>query len=215
MRRVDDRLVPSWDRSSYLVAAANLALSIDAPTRALHVAEALRMVVAPSPSEADAFGGPFGHPLGAVRVPGPGDSRAQAVHLAASLAESEEDKEEVRQAALRLIGDDVSDYWLTRAFQRLGDAMSPDAGFLSGGDWALRSLAALLWARTGSPPRVGHRLLADADVRVRRALARSLADEASGIPAGDAREEVRELLTADPCHSVRTAAAGRQASHGQ
>lgn len=215
MRRADDRLVPSGDRSSYLVAAANLALSIDAPTRAVHVAEALRLVVAPSPSEADAFGTPFGHPLGAVRIPGPGDSRAQAVHLAASLAESEEDKEEVRQAALRLIGDDVSDYWLTRAFQRLGDAMLPDAGFLSGGDWALRSLAALLWARTGSPPRVGHRLLADADVRVRRALARSLTDEASGIPAGDAREEVRELLTADPCHSVRTAAAGREASHGQ
>ncbi len=212
MQRADDRLVASGDRSSYLIAAANLALSIDAPTRSVHLAEALRLVVAPSLSEADAFGGLFGHPLGAVRLTRPGDSRAQAVHLAASLAVSEEDKEKVRQVALRLIGDDVSDYWLTRAFQRLGDAMSPDVGFMSGGEWAQRSLAALLWARTGSPPTVGRRLLADTDVRVRRALAQSLADEASNIPAGDAREEVWELLAADPCHSVRTAAAGQQAS---
>lgn len=212
MRRADDPLVASGDRSSYLVAAANLALSVDAPARAVHVAEALRLVVSPCRPEADAVGDHFGHPLGAMLMSSPKDNRAQAAYLAACLADGEHQRQQVRLAALRLIGEDVSDYWLTRAFQRLGEAMSPDVGFLSGGDWALRSLAALLWAKTGNPPRVGHRLAADLDVRVRRALARSLADGGSDAPTGDAREEVRALLTTDPCYSVRTAAAGVRTS---
>jgi hypothetical protein len=143
-----------------------------------------------------------------MRVSTPKDSRAQAAHLAASLAQTDPDKERVRTAAVALIGDVVSEYWLTRAFQRLGDAMAPDVGFLSGGDWALKSFAALLWAKTGNPSRVGHRLAAESDVRVRRALAGALAGQAADGTLDGPRESVRALLTTDPSHSVRVAATG-------
>jgi len=138
------------------------------------------------------------------------------------LARTLSDRVGVRAVTLRLVGDGtVSEYWVTRALQRLGDALAPDVGFLSGQNWALKSLAAILWSKTTQPSPVGIRLAADPDVRVRRALALHLreAQEAevsvtTATEIGDervaareaAREEVLEALRRDPAFSVRRTA---------
>lgn len=100
--------------------------------------------------------------------------------------------------------------------------MAPDVGFLSGQNWALKSLSAILWSKTTEPEPVGLRLAHDADVRVRRVLAEHLAqyqdEEDAGtlvIPSSGAsaaarryaaRTAILRLLLEDPCYSVRAAA---------
>lgn len=209
MERADDPNILSSDRSSYLVAAANLASHVDPDARGEYIETALNLVVAPTPSLADLASGGFSHPLGAMRMALSNNSRGQAAFLAASLAAEADQKVRVRDAAFTLVGDDsVSEYWVTRALQRLGDALAGDVGFLSGQGWALKSLAAILWAKSPTPAPVGYRLATDADVRVRRALAAALAgqpvDETSD--EGKLPRQVAAVLTKDPCHSVREAA---------
>lgn len=215
--------ISASDRANYLLAASALQPPTDRKKRADRLERALALVLSPHPSAADAVDVAFRHPLGAVRMSLPRDSRGEAVHLAATLAKTKHDKERVRTAALGLVGDAaVSEYWVTRALQRLGDTMAPDVGFLSGQNWALKSLAAILWSRTTEPEPVGYRLAADPDVRVRRALAEHLAQRQAGddsntvaaVPSdpttiakrGAARAALLELLRRDPCFSVRAAA---------
>ena len=215
--------VSASDRASYLLAASTLKASTDRKKRSDLLERALALVLSPPASAADAVDDAFRHPLGAVRMSHRRDSRGEAAHLAATLAKTKYDKERVRTAALGLVGDDaVSEYWVTRALQRLGDTMAPDVGFLSGQNWALKSLAAILWSRTTEPEPVGYRLAADPDVRVRRALAEHLAqrqaeedpDTVTDVPSdataiakpGAARASLLELLRQDPCFSVRAAA---------
>ncbi len=218
--------VSAPDRASYLLAASNLTPPRARAMRQALINSVIGLVVSPPEYAADAADAMFKHPLGGFRIVGGTDARAEAAYLAAVLARTRLDKERVRTAALGLVGDDtVSEYWTTRALQRLGEAMAPDVGFLSGLDWALKSLAAILWSSTTKPAPVGYRLAADPDVRVRRTLAVSLmtrqSDEQDTArskdtttdrvdPARQERSKVIALLQEDPCYSVRLAAGSRQ-----
>jgi len=220
--RAADPLVTATDRASYLLAASNLRPPGNSGERRDLLNRALELVIAPPPSAADEVDASFGHALGAVRMNRRRDTRGEAAFLAATLARTLSDRVGVRAVTLRLVGDGtVSEYWVTRALQRLGDALAPDVGFLSGQNWALKSLAAILWSKTTQPSPVGIRLAADPDVRVRRALALHLreAQEAevsvtTATEIGDervaareaAREEVLEALRRDPAFSVRRTA---------
>lgn len=211
------------DRGSYLIAASNLRPPTDSRKRGKFLSRALDLVLSPPQSVADAVDDQFRHPLGAVRLNRSRDTRGEAAHLAATLAATPKDKTQVRRAVLGLVGDEsVSELWATRALQRLGETMAPDVGFLSGQNWALRSLAAILWSKTTEPEPVGRRLAADPDVRVRRALALNLrqsqAQEDDGPPSMSprartvaerrrkSRAALLEFLSEDPCFSVRVVA---------
>jgi hypothetical protein len=189
------------DRSSYLLAAANLAsdLQVDDVERLLPAA--LAEAVEPPESEADAVTAQFSHPLGAFRVTGSHDSRPAAAFLAARLARTPEQRDLARAAALNLIGaDGDADYHVTQALRVLQDDLERDVQLLMGYGWALRSLAAISWARSQSlDPRIGQRLAADPDPRVRRALA----DALSRTEPDDRTAAARERLHRDPRHSVR------------
>ncbi len=215
--------VSASDRASYLLAASNLQSATGRKRRSDLFERALALVLSPPDSVADALDKGFRHPLGAVRMSLRRDSRGEAAHLAAALATTKRDKERVRAAALGLVGDDaVSEYWVTRALQRLGDTMAPDVGFLSGQNWALKSFAAILWSKTTEPEPVGYRLATDPDVRVRRALAKHLAQSYAeedsallvtspgGATASAKRSVVRaavlEVLGEDARFSVRAEA---------
>ncbi|WP_143227158.1 hypothetical protein [Actinomyces naeslundii] len=223
LERGSDRNVSALDRASYLIAASNLRPPTSRGKRVEFLDRALALVLSPPESVADALDASFSHPLGAVRINRRLDTRGEAAHLAATLARTRQDKERVRTAVFGLIGDEsVSELWVARALERLGDTMAPDVGFLSGQNWALRSFSAILWSKTTEPEPVGCRLAADTDVRVRRVLARYLVqnqdDEDAGIlilsSSGasaaarrrDARAAVLSLLLEDPCFSVRAAA---------
>ena len=203
--------VDSLDRRSYLLAASNLLPPRRTSVRSELFERALGLVTNPPEYLTDASDAQFAHPLGAFRITGKSDSRGEAVHAAAVLARTEKDKLRVRSAALSLLGDEsVSEIWTTKALQRLGDAMAPDVGFLSGQNWACRSLAGIVWAGTAEPVGVGDRLSVDSDPRVRRAIAAELltVEQASG-DLGAARYAVLERLRGDSRVSVR-AAAGAQ-----
>lgn len=215
--------VSAPDRASYLVAASNLRPPTNKVTRTALLNLALGLALSPPKSAADQADDAFRHPLGAVRMSGRRDTRGEAAHLAATLARTRGEKAQVRTAVLGLVGDEaVSELWVTRALQRLGEAMAPDVGFLSGQNWALKSLSAILWSKTTQPEPVGFRLASDTDVRVRRVLASHLAqsqadedaDAATVSPSGaaaatkrrDSRATILGLLMQDPCFSVREAA---------
>lgn len=177
IERAANAHVSAPDRASYLLAASNLTPPTAKTRRQALLNSVIELVVSPPDYAADAADAMFRHPLGGFRVVGGTDARAEAAYLAAGLARTREEKNRVRTATLGLVGDDtVSEYWMTRALQRLGDTMTPDVGFLSGLDWALKSLAAILWAKTTKPTPVGYRLADDSDVRVRRALALAVAE---------------------------------------
>jgi hypothetical protein len=68
--------------------------------------------------------------------------------------------------------------------------------------WPLRSLAAIVWAKTGNPDgSLGAALANDPDQRVRRALAGALAV----VPPSPRTDPVRQQLAGDPRFSVRSA----------
>ena len=129
----------------------------------------------------------------------PRDSRGQAVLLASVLATNETQRNEVRRLVYALLGEE-SDYWPTRALQRLGETVKDDLAFLASQGWAIRSFAARLWAEHGEPSHLGKRLAADPDVRVRRALARALSQQPE-----TSHFALREQLAVDPAYSVRAA----------
>lgn len=223
IERGADKFVPARDRSSYLLAASNLDLPPDFEQRHAAFERAIALTVSPPMNVADSIDEDHRHPLSTFRMLGFRDSRGEAAFLAAALAVTHEEKERVRSAALKLIGDGtVSEVWTTRALQRLGKTVSPDVGFLSGQNWALRSLSAILWSETTEPDPVGYKLAADPDARVRATLARNLtqrqakenpgtahatpSDSGSAERRREAREAVLAILREDPAHSVRTAA---------
>lgn len=78
--------------------------------------------------------------------------------------------------------------------------MREDIGYLLTQGWALRSFAAILWARHGAPVQAGMRLATDPDTRVRRTMA-----EALRIAEPDeVQQSVRNRLLQDPNYSVRS-----------
>lgn len=186
------------DRAQYLLAAAQLVDRLDDPGSNFDAA--LECAVAPSASELDDLERQMTHPLGVFRITGIHSSRPEAAYLAARLASTAEQKNAARAAAMQLISVTNNDYWVTRALQQTPELLTNDVGFLSGQGWALRSLAAITWCKTGTEPiHVGLKLARDTDPRVRRALAGALSD----APAGPNRDKVHEVLLGDPCFSVR------------
>jgi hypothetical protein len=133
-----------------------------------------------------------------------GDERPAGAFLAARLARTAEQKAAARDAALQLVGaTENGDYWSTRALQVLTDDLTPQiVPVLATLGWPLRSLAAIVWAKSGNlDSSLGMNLSKDPDQRVRRALAGALA----GDPASPRTDPVRQNLAADLRFSVRSA----------
>ncbi|MGC7103141.1 hypothetical protein ACPZ19_51545 [Amycolatopsis lurida] len=192
---------PGSNRADYYLAAANLAADLD--DEALF-AEALVRAGDPKPSHADLFDSLGNHPLGMFRTTGMiTDTRPYAVLLAAALARTGEQKIRVRTSTLGLLGSGQnSGYHAVRALQILGtEELFHHVTLLAvHQDWAARSLAAVTWP--GSAPTdatVGLLLARDPDQRVRRSLASALRE----AHHSETTKRVREVLDADPRHSVR------------
>jgi len=79
----------------------------------------------------------------------PQGSRGQALALAATLASTDAEHDEVRRVVYSVLGENA-DCWPTIAHQRLGDTVKDDLTFLSGQGWAIRSLVALRWRNMAS-----------------------------------------------------------------
>ena len=205
--RADHPHLSSSDRGEYLIAATNLGRQLDEAQRGEHFDTAMRLATSPTPSDHDGLNEQFTHKLGGVRMNGvPQGSRGEALALAATLAINETQRNEVRRVVYSLLGD-KADYWPTLALQRLGDTVKDDLAFLASQGWAIRSLAATLWADHGEPTHLGERLARDPDVRVRRALARALAQRPL-----EEHPALRDELATDPAYSVRTAMTARPVS---
>ncbi|MGC4828843.1 hypothetical protein [Micromonospora arida] len=203
LRRADDVHVGAADRGDYLIAAANLAPRLSAADRGEHFGAAMRIASSPQSSLHDELERGFAHRLGGMRVVrNDMDSRERALFLAACLAGDDGQRTTVRGQAYELLvnGGGESGYWVTRALQQLGAAMREDVGYLLTQGWALRSFAAILWARHGTPVQAGMRLATDSDVRVRRALAEAL----GGAEPDEVQRPVRDRLAQDPNYSVRS-----------
>ncbi|WP_312799903.1 hypothetical protein [Corynebacterium variabile] len=204
--RADDPHLGSSDRADYLVAAGNLTPHLSVADRSSHFDTAMRLATSPTLSEYDELKYQYTHKLGVFRINGMlQGSRGEALALAASLARNDDQKRDVRRVVYELLGEQ-SDYWPTIALQRLGDTVNDDLAFLSMQGWAIRSLAALRWVQHGEPEHLGILLAQDSDVRVRRALASALADQAD-----EAHADVHAVLANDPAHSVRAALGGAEA----
>jgi hypothetical protein len=196
----------SSNRDSYLVAASNLVDELDEEHRRQFFGAALDFAAHPPLSQVDAFNASMRNPLGGMRINDRSDSRPAAAFLAARLANSPEERRLVRDSALRLIGVGTDeDYRVTTALQVVQAELGDSAALLAQGGWTLRSLAAILWAKsTDLPKELGMTLSQDIDVRVRRTLARELRDK------DDERStDIRAVLEADPRWSVRSIARSR------
>mgnify|MGYP006182971309 CR=1 FL=1 len=94
--------------------------------------------------------------------------------LAAALARTPNQKNQVRAHAINLLGLDDASFYCVRALQILNppDLINDVPLLAVHQHWAARSLAAITWAQnTPIDPAVGMFLATDADPRVRRALA--------------------------------------------
>jgi hypothetical protein len=94
-------------------------------------------------------------------------------------------------------------YWSTRALQVLTDDLTPQVvPLLATLGWPLRSLAAIVWAKSDNlDSSLGVSLSKDPGQRVRRALAGALAT----VPADPRTDPARQHLAGDPRFSVRSA----------
>ncbi len=190
------------NRTEYLLAASNLTEDLpDQPADALFEA-ALREATDPAQSLADDLTAQFSHPFGAFRINDKHDSRPAAALLSARLARTPEEQRAARDAALGLVGtDDGADYRIAHALQQLDTDLDDSLPYLATLGWALRSLAAIHWARSDTAAaRVGQALASDPDPRVRRALARELALTGPS----EQTDAIRKRLSQDARHSVRS-----------
>lgn len=190
------------NRTEYLLAASNLTEDLpDKPAKALFEA-ALREATDPASSLADELTAQFSHPFGAVHINDKQDSRPAAALLAARLARTPEEQRAARDAALALVGsDNGADYRIAHALQQLDIDLDDALPYLARLGWALRSVAAIHWARSSTAPaQVGQALASDPDPRVRRALARELA---STEPT-ERTDATRKRLGRDVRYSVRS-----------
>lgn len=196
----------SSNRDSYLLAASNLVDKLDNKTRRKFFEAAIDFAGNPPVSNVDVFNASMRNPLGGMRINDRSDSRPAAVFLAARLAKSREEKRKVRDSALQLIGvSSDEDYRITQALQVVQSELRDSAALLAQGGWALRSLAAILWAKSSDLPyELGMTLSRDAEPTVRRTLAHELRDKPD-----DRSADIRTVLEADPRWSVRSIARSR------
>jgi hypothetical protein len=202
LERVRSPHEPASNRSEYLLAAANLAQGLG-DVDELFI-RAMELAPDPSPSQADLAMGSWHHPLGAIHVTGvSSDTRPEALYLAAALAQTTQQRTQVRDVAFTLLtASEDAGYYVTHTLQLLkpGD-LNRDVPLLAvHADWALRSLAAITWvANEPQDLNVGFLLADDADPRVRRALAHAVARNSTT----QATRQVKEKLRTDRRASVR------------
>ena len=198
------------NRGEYLLAAANLTDDLPEAEAGKLFDAVIGLIQDASESEIDRVDRMLAHPLGALRVNNKiGDERPAGAFLAARLARTAEQKAAARDSALQLVGaTENGDYWSTRALQVLTDDLTPQiVPVLATLGWPLRSLAAIVWAKSGNldssrlDSSLGISLSKDPDQRVRRALAGALAT----VQASPRTDPVRQHLAADPRFSVRSA----------
>lgn len=205
LEKADDEWASWMDRSSYLLAGANLADKLSTARREAHFDGAMACATSPSDSLADQTEAAFSHPLGAVRIDPAKDTRPQATYLAARLAVTDSHRDAVRDVAFALLGEpDVGEVWVTRALICIKDDLATDTSFLSGRGPALRDLAAQLWGPQGEPAPVGLRLARDEVMTVRRTLAANLGQGTV------AQSTVLSVLEQDPSFEVRSALSGQR-----
>jgi hypothetical protein len=190
------------NRNSYLLAAVNLSNDLEGEHYDEFFPIALALAAENPPSEVDDLHTGMRNPLGVFRRSGTTDSRNTAVYLAAVLARTDDDKRAVRDAVIKLIGvvDEDEEYYLTRALQVLRSELGEIVTILAKSGWALRSLAAITWAKSsGLPAELGEELSRDPNVRVRRALAQEILKSNAAHT-----NSVRTTLESDPRWSVRS-----------
>jgi hypothetical protein len=136
-----------------------------------------------------------------MRINDGSDCRPAAMYLAGRLAKSAREMQVVRDSALRLVGVGTDDdYRITKTLQLVRSELGDCIGLLAHGTWTLRSLAAILWAESAdTSDEHGRALSRDPDVRVRRALAHAIRNNAHRQ-----HSEVRDRLVGDPRWSVRS-----------
>jgi len=150
------------------------------------------------------------HPLSSAKINmGSASLRGDGLKLAHAAADSIEQYEWVRDAAIGLLrSDDRKD--VAAAAVVIGRLLSEvtadvDAGLLASHERSIvRQVAAVLAARNpGRYRTVLFRLCSEPDHRVRVLVAESIAR--AGTPTPEALREAQEILKRDPRHSVRTA----------
>lgn len=190
------------DRADYYLAAANLADGLEDVADLF--AEAIRRADDPTPSPGDLLPTFSSHPLSTFRTTGlAADARGHALFLAARLARTPDELEQVRKRAIGLLaaGGDTSHYAARALLRSKPEELQHDVAFLAvHQDWTARSVAALAWASNSlSDPGVGVHLAGDRDPRVRRTLAEAV----QNAEPTEALDQVRQMLSSDPRYSVR------------
>jgi hypothetical protein len=201
LSRANDSRNSSHDRNDYVLAAANLVDRLEEEARTSLFEVALDMTISIRASDFDLLLlGRQGPDAGPSTAGHDDDPRHRAAYLAACLATTEDHRQRLRKSSfLLLVENGGTSVWATRALQRLGDVLSEEMGYLSGQGWALRVLAARLWANASEAFFIGLRLARDPEPRVRRSLAEAIA---RASPHDNHVEPLR-LLRDDPHFSVR------------
>lgn len=201
LTRANDPRNSSEDRNDYVLGAVNLVdrLAEEARTALFNVALDMTISMRTSDLEFPWLGtqGPDDDPR---RAGHDDDPRHRAAYLAACLATTEDQRQRLRKSSfLLLVENGGTSVWATRALWRLGDVLSEEMGFLSGQGWALRVLAARLWAHASEAFYIGLRLARDPDSRVRQSLAEAIVS----APHHENHVEPLRLLRDDAHFSVR------------
>ncbi len=192
----------AWNRVDYLRAATILASNLAFEDASTLFEAVLPIAKEGIESDGDRSHNEFSHPLGAFRINGTPSDRPAAVFLLSRLANTPEEKRIALSLAAGLIGEgDDAEYWATFAIRELQDDVDDGTlQVLARQSWSLRSLAAIRWAKSDTlSSAMGELLATDPDPRVRRTLAEAV----ELAPATERTDRVREVLLADPRHSVR------------
>jgi hypothetical protein len=189
------------NRQTYHLAAANLSEELPTEKRQNFFDDIIDFVNNPPPSQPDMLNASMTNPLGGMRWQGNLDSRPAAVLAAAFFADSTDQKNQIRDLAIQLMSSAGQEgHHLAHALQVIGIDLDDLAPLLAQADSAMRSVAAITWARSSSlPAEMGERLSKDPDPLVRRTFATEIQDRPSAHS-----EHVRSVLESDPRWSVRS-----------
>lgn len=191
----------SSNRRTYLLAAANLSEGLEEADRRRFFEDIADFIGNSPPSEADMVNASMTSPLGGMQWGGSLDSRSSGVLAAAYFAHDADEKNRVRGLAIGLIGvAGEHDSDIANALQVINADLREIAPMLAQAGWAMRSIAAIAWARTpGMSSELGEQLSKDPDARVRCTLATAIRDHPSAHS-----DDIRAVLQVDPRWSVRS-----------
>jgi hypothetical protein len=186
----------SSNRRTYLLAAANISEGLEDVDRRKFLADITDFIGNPPPSEADMLNASMTSPLGGMQWGGILDSRSTGVLAAAYFAHDADEKNRVRDLAIRLVGAaGEHDSDIANAFQVIKADLTEIAPLLAQAGWAMRSIAAIAWARTSDmSSELGEELSKDPDARVRCTLATAIRDRPSALRRDPRRAAGRSAL---------------------